>query len=505
MIMTLSTSPVFGAQPAPAGPATLRGLLDARRAEGRRVPLDEAVALFVPLCLDLKTRHDRGERLYVHPSCVAIGADGVARFDAANAVLPTNPRDRLCVAPELQARLDPGDARATVFSIGAMFYEAITGSNVGPAMRRPREVDPSLPESVEVLLGKALVGDAAHRPDDLGALASAIHNLAPKKSIVPPPADESRLDHTDSFDVDIRLSMLPPAEVVPPQEQGIDAYARSSAPTSTSVNDPTARLAQLKARLESDPRPRYVVTKDRMDHGPFNAVELLQQIASHKFVGADKLRDEISGQDKPIEEWEEFSPFAEQAKIHRDILEEKKEVAKVAEAEKKAGLAKSTLGIAFIVALVAAGGVFLVVKRGLRNDEVNIQDDNNLNVDGVGSVKGKAGKKPAKAGGGGGGNPGYAYGMSYEEALSKNVTEINIGGPSTGPDLTDKQLQDPINARMPGILSSCGAGAVTVKIAIKNGQAVGVTVIPPNPCVDRGVRSIQWPAHPKMDTLTTTW
>ena len=39
----------------------------------------------------------------------------------------------------------------------------------------------------------------------------------------------------------------------------------------------TQRLADLKASLESDPRPRYVVIKDGMDHGPFSAVELLDR------------------------------------------------------------------------------------------------------------------------------------------------------------------------------------------------------------------------------------
>ena len=64
---------------------------------------------------------------------------------------------------------------------------------------------------MEVILGKALVTDRAHRPDDLGALAQALHNMAPSTSIPPPPADESQLDHGSDFEVDVSLSMLPPA------------------------------------------------------------------------------------------------------------------------------------------------------------------------------------------------------------------------------------------------------------------------------------------------------
>src|SRR5260221_7089877 len=102
-----------------------------------------------------------------------------------------------------------------------------------------------------------------------------------------------------------------------------------AATTTAARRDPTRELSHLKARLESDPRPRYVVNKDRMDHGPFNAVELLQQIASNHFRPDDILRDELTGVAQKIKEWNEFAPFAEHANMHRQIAQEKKEVAKV--------------------------------------------------------------------------------------------------------------------------------------------------------------------------------
>jgi hypothetical protein len=504
--MTATTSSARGAHAAPAGNATLRAMMESRRQAGQRFSLDETMALLVPLCLEVKQRHDQGLKLYVHPSCITVGHDGMIHFDAVHAVVPTNSRDRVCLAPELQQRLEPGDARASVFSMGAICYELLTGQTIGPAMRRPHEIVPELPEQLDLLLAKALVGDPPHRPDDLGALASAMHHLAPKKSIPPPDADESHLDRTGDYDVDVKLSMMPPPPAVPIDAADVDPFGRVSQPAvSRPSNDLTARLSMLKARLEADPRPRYVVTKDRMDHGPFTAVELLQQIASNSFKGNETIRDEISGQNKALLEWEEFAPFADQARVHREIVQEKKEVAEVVEQEKRAGLAKSTIGIAIVVALIAVGGVFFLIKKGFRNDDQNIEDDNTFSLDPAGSIKGQARKK-AGGGGRGGGGGGVPGGMSYEEAMNKfGGQEMNIGGPAAGPDLTDAQLQGPINARMPGILGSCGAGAITVKIAIKNGAAIGVTSSPPNACVNNGVRSIQWPANPKTDSLTTSW
>ncbi len=525
---SVSRGPVSGA----VMMVSLRTLTDQRLAEGRKFSLDEAIAIIVPLCLDLKERHDRGENVYVHPSCIAPGPDGLARLQPQLAILPTNPRDRACLAPELQRTLSPGNARASVFSVGAVLYELVTGTPIGPAMRRPREVDPTLPEALEVLLSKALVGNPAHRPEDLGALATAMHHIAPMKSIPPPDADMSTLDHTDSFDVDVRLSMLPPSEIsgavqippsslraprvpsVSPAPQSGDPFGNvvEARPSQPARMDMAHKLAALKERLESDPRPRYVVNKEKMDHGPFTAVELLQQITSNTFTGDHQLRDEISGQSRPINEWEEFAQFAEQAALKREIVAEKKEVARAVSEEKKAGVAKSAFGVVIVLMLLAGGGFFIYKKVGHRNDDVGVNDDKGgFVVDPAGSVKGAHHQQHGGGGGGGGGG-----GWSFEEAWNHAEQKVTMG--------TNGQVQggpDPIEnikARMhdaaPGIVAACGTPDsmhVTIKAAIQNGRALGVSVYTTpasggvSGCIAGRVRSIGFPASGNMDAVTETF
>ncbi|OJY29946.1 MAG: hypothetical protein BGO98_50015 [Myxococcales bacterium 68-20] len=500
--------------------------MDSRRAEGRRLTLDDAIAVIVPVCTDLKERHARGEAHYVHPSAIASGPDGLMRVEPQLAVNPKDPRDRAALAPEVLRTNSPGDARASVFAVGAMLYEAVCGTPVGPGMRRPRDVNPDLPEALEHLLAKALVADPSHRPDDLGALASAMHHLAPMKSIPPPDADVSKLDRSENFEVDIRLSIMPPErgpgveppppsipQPIAPMSSAMSVQAQAQAQAQAQLaRDPTRQLAVLKARLESDPRPRYVVNKERMDHGPFSAVELLQQIASHKFVGKDILRDELTGGSKEIDEWEEFAPFAQHARMHRDIAHEKKEVAKVEKAEKKAGAAKFIIGGVMAVALLGVGIFFVIQQVGSRKDGGDLSDDPSaVDLSGGGSLKG--GKKAATGGGGGGkGGGGFVGGMSYEAALNSNNQEISMGGGKGAPDLTDAQLSAPM--RNAAFISSCGAPdsmKVTVKVAVKNGRAVGVSVYtnPSNQgvaaCVDRHVRGLGWHPNSKMDFFTTTY
>ncbi len=516
----------------PARPnKTLRSLLDARRAEGRRMSLEEAVAVIVPVCLDLNERHIRGERLYVHPSAIAPGADGLARLDARIAVVPVLASDKHCLAPELQRTLEPGDACASVFSVGAILYEMVTGQPIGAAMKRPRELDPSLPEALEILIGKAIIGDRAHRPSDLGALASALYHVAPRKSIHPPDMNEGQFDASAQLDVDVKFSMLPPAVANVPNDRDTsnvkrldghgpgagDPLGRPLADPGPKgragrkmADDPTAKLGALKARLESDPRPRYVVNKDKMDHGPFSAVELLQQLASHAFTTMDGLRDEISGQQMPIGDWEEFAPFATQAGLLREIRAEEKAVVRAADADKKRGIAKSILAVSVVIALAGVGTVWFFTRRGTRNEDVVVSNDRGGAVVVNGDIKGKKrtpGPGHAAAGGGS-----YAGGQSYEAVLNSNNESISIGSEQAGPDLTNAQLAGPL--RHASFVTGCGAPddmKVTVRVAVRMGVPIGVTVStnPPSGgvagCIDRAVRGLRWQANPKTDFVTTSY
>lgn len=507
---------------------TLRSLLETRRAQGRRVSIDEAVAIIVPVCLDLQQRHARGEMLFVHPSAIAPGADGLARLEPRLAGLPTHPADRCCLAPEVVRAAQPGDACASVYAVGAMLYEMVTGSQVAAGMRRPREIDPSLPEALEGLIGKAIIGDRSHRPADLGALASAMYHVAPKRSIHPPEIPSGRLDASAELAVDVKFSMLPPVSAVQASDDGGGAVHPQSPPSARVGNDPfsapvidrsaprtkpkaddlAARLAALKSRLESDPRPRYVVNRNKMDHGPFTAVELLQQIASHAFDGNDGLRDEIGGENMPIARWDEFSPFAEQARLLREKRAEEKAVVRAVDADKKRGIAKSIVAASCVVALAGVLAVWFFTRRGTRNEEVVVSKDRAGTVEVNGDIKGKR-----RAGGGGGRAyaGGFSGGMSYEAVLNSNNESIAVGE-STGPDLTNAQLAAPL--RHAAFVVSCGAPdemKVQVRVAVKMGLPVGVTVAttPPNAaiatCIDRAVRGIRWPANPKTDFVTTNY
>ncbi len=508
---------------------SLRNEMDRRRASGEHFSLKEVVAIMTPLITDLGERHARGATLFVHPDAILHYPTGGLLDAGAAALMPENPRDRACLAPE-QRQGAPGDVRASVFACGAILYELVTSECVGPGMRRPSDVVRTLPPSFELLLGKALVADVQHRPADLAALAQALHNCAPTASIPPPRADESHLDHDDGFDVDVSLSMLPPppnetalleAELARRAAAGPDAEQGGADTSATSV------LAELKARLEADPRPRYIVIRDGMDHGPFSAVELLHQVATGNFLGDHTLRDSLSNEERPIEQWDEFAPFAEQARLSQEAESERHALEQGVEADKQQTQVKAFVGagVLFIAAAAFLGWYFQT--RASQKDDEAIAAQEGQSVDFDGGLKGR--KKGGPAGGGrwrGGGpsgdgksvaagsHPVVPGGLSCAGARSRYVEEYNMGSGENKvpPDLSAGAYGAVLNRG--SYLNSCGVPptmSVSICAAVQNGRAVGVTVStkPANGtvagCVAGRIRSISFPSHPRLDITTTVF
>ena len=499
--------------PLPVGtavaPGSLRARLEELRSRGTQLNLKQAVGIVVPLCVQLAELHRAGQKLFLHPSMLVEDQYGFFQVSPQHAQLaPLLPRDKACLPPE--AKTGAGGARASVFGVGAILYELVTGAAVGPGMRRPSEVVSGLTPDFEAVLAKALVSDPSHRPDDLNALAQALHQLAPVGSVAPPPpADTSHLDHDAGFEVDVSMSMLPPVPSAGGYNIGV-----TQAKSAPRAPDATSELATLKARLESDPRPRYVVVKDGMDHGPFSAVELLQQIASHTFVENDIIRDALSKDERAIKDWDEFAPFAEHAKLNREVKAEKEAIERVVVQESRSTRGKAFVGVALVGALIVAAGIWFLTARGRRSDEVAVQADSNSNVELEGDLKStkKGGGGGARVVGKSGGFPILGGGQSCESARNAYVEEMSMGGPKGQADLTAGQYGSVLNRG--SYFAHCGvpdAMGINICAAVQNGRAVGVTVTtkPRDPriqsCIAAGVRGLSFPSNPKLDVSTTNF
>jgi hypothetical protein len=522
---------------------SLRDRIEQARTAGTPLPLEDAARCILEVCVQAADLHVQGVPLRLHPSNIIEHRPGhytVAREMVT--VEATSEHDLACVAPELKSG-QPGNPRATVYAIGAILYELLTLERVGTGMKRPCDVVPGLPPELETVLGKALVTNPAYRPDDLYALAQAIHHLTPPGTVPPPPpADESALDNAGSFAVDVSLSLLPPAAPrgAPGAQNGVlQGGALPSAarlnnlpinlgaaieglnvavvhtPAPPSSDRATNELAELKARLQADGRPHYVIVKDGMDHGPFTAVELLQQIAANTFVDGDLLRDSLTGAQDTIANTPDFAPFADHAQRHRDIKQEKEAILHVVRLESKSTRSKTFGGVAVLAVVLSAAGVWFLTQRGARNDQLAVHTDTATNVETEGNLnvpQGKGHHGQGRVTGTQNGIPMLSGGMSCEAAVNAYVEEINIGGGAAPADITQGQYASIMNNG--SYFAGCGAPSsmgINICAAVQNGRAVGVTVTtrPSSPgvssCIAGSVRRLSFPVHPKLDVVRVSF
>ena len=506
----------FAMDPSTPTEITLRSRIDALRAAGRPLDVAHAVGILVPLAVELADQHRQGYQFFVYPGALYEGQDGNFHASQQSAQAPTDPRDLACLAPESRqapGAFLPGQGRASVYAIGAMLYELITLEAVGSGMRRPSEVIPGVPAELEMILSKALVSDPGHRPDDLNALAQALYQINASIAAAPPPADVGHLDHDTGFDVDVSLSLLPPAPSGGGRPQHIQGMALDAPlPPGLSPNSGGGDLLAVKARLEGDPRPRYVVVKDGMDHGPFSAVELLQQVASHTFEENDLVRDSVTGSTFAIRESADFAPFARHARMGRHEKAERAALHAAVAQESRSTTGKAVFGFVALGALLLGGGIWFMTARGARSDRIKVVEEHAANVES------DVGLKVKKRGGGGGvigksgGFPMLGGGMSCESAQNAYVEEMKMGSPQGQADLTAGQFQAVLGNG--SYLASCGvpdSTSVRVCAAIQNGRAVGVTISTSpssgslNACIAGKVRGMSFPSHPKLDVTRTTF
>ncbi len=520
---------------------TLRTLIETRRAQGRPARLEEALPIVGALAAELAEQHRAGYSFFVYPSALYFGQDQLFHAGPASAQPPTDPKDVACLPPESQGRL-PGAARASVYSVGAILYELLSLQSVGPGMRPLSQVAPGTPPELDQALAFALASDPAARPDDLGALAQALYQIhqqaarapapaayeAPAPVITSPgpavapanysapqihfslgpeaPAAPAIRPMQHSIEIDVSMSLMPK----PGPGMGAPEPPRP-VPGAVAPAQSAEDLHAIKMRLEADAAPRYVVVKSGMDHGPFRAVELLQQIASHTFEEEDLLR---IGAHEPIaiKDHPDFAPFARHARLHRHEKAEKAAIAQAVVQESRSLRGKALLGVIALGLLGAAAVVFILTKRGQKNDAVAVVEETAANVE---SDAGLVKKKSASGGGGRvtgsvGGIPQLSGGMSCESAQNAYVEEMKIGAKGGQADLTAGQFQAILGHG--AYLNSCGVPdsmSVNVCAAIQNGRAVGVTITttPRNPqiqsCIASRVRAMSFPSHPKLDITRT--
>lgn len=162
------------------------------------LPMDEALPIFIQLCEGLDFAHSVGivhrdlkpANVFVSKGQVKIFDFGVAKFENLDQSLTTT-RDLigspLYVSPE-QARRDPSDLRADIYSLGCLMYEVLTGetpfqgATVLETLKMhsstpPPRLSDDFPPAMQDLVERCLQKRPEDRPQNLSEVIEIYHAI----------------------------------------------------------------------------------------------------------------------------------------------------------------------------------------------------------------------------------------------------------------------------------------------------------------------------------------
>jgi serine/threonine protein kinase len=492
----------------------LSDFIQERDRDGDPISLRGIYNVVAHLCGALSYAHEQGPHGTLRPSIVWVTRGGrvkVRDFGVGQVLLSSagpsafKEEDHACLAPEVK-RGDPATPRSDVFGIGAILYELLTTRSPGSDFVAPSHVRDDIPAEMDGILFQCLAPDPKDRFDSPEAVRDALLPFVTEANSLPPPAETG-------VGVDIDLaSVLPPAD--------LDIPMFSLVPDATLAPPPPPRrgLMSLIGALSKDTKQRWMVARDKMDHGPFNARELIERLNVGGFSGEDPTFNIDTGERKPLREWPEFREFILQREHQDTTTAEQAARVNAHRSEKRSSAMKWLIAASVIGMVVISVGGFLLSRSSDRREAVSTALDDLFKLGKI--TTGEAGLLPdqpvRRRKRGSSAAPVTRNGAfaSYNDAMSQ---AIEIGDASQGGGegrLTGTQVASVMNRNLnrfynkcvlPEVKSGGKPGAVKVDLAIAgNGSVMGATVHSGSAgfqgCMGQQIKSVRFPTFgaPRM-------
>lgn len=513
---------------------TLRDFIDAKRAEGRGVSFKGACNLVahVANALDYASRvarHgalnpaiiwvNRAGRVKVSGLGLAASVAGFARHGA-----PAGQPDTVYMAPE--ALTSGATAAADVYSLGAIFYELLTGSPPGNPFQQASRLAAEVPANVDQVLARALSRTPEERWPTPTAFKEALQQTGG-------PAPSATQTYTGSARNTAAPATVPvasapigsPSPTNPAFQTGRAPAAAAPAPTSlnltaarpapaTSTGRSAAAMAAPPAAAPPqaprslDPRPthrppaveaapaplpvgpednveKWLIHKDNLDFGPFSMVQVRAQIERGEILADHLIIDNDTGAKTRVRDIPGLGAMAKHAGRRIEAARRAQAEQRSEKSEKKKSLFTGVVVTLVLLAVAAGVGIFLLTRHDtsgghLASREEEAEIDNFLK--GVKIDVSKAVVRRAPSGGHrapGGGN--LSGGSADDFNNDSNFGDVGKGLSEGDQTLDDDQIQNTMMANyrklIPCIVHSPGLTNIALEFAVRgNGKVSAVKV-----------------------------
>ncbi len=520
--------------------APLSVLVQKREDEGKKLSLRGAYNVVAHVVKALEKAHPTTCHGGLRPSIVWVTSAGrvkVGDFGVAKAIVSTvgaralGEAEQACLAPEVKAG-QPPDKRSDIFGLGAILYTMLTGKSPADGFTPPSQAHPDASEAIDQVLLKCLAGDPAQRYATPGEVRDALGPLVADAPEVAPELDFS-IDIDFAVDEDA-LTIAQPSKrkVAPPSpgqpkvgarvsihEEFRPSMAGADGPPAPRLSMPQAGPAEvdlkdLLAKITENDAPRWMVVKDKLDHGPFSGRELVQMILKGEVLENHGLLNMDTGERKPVKGFPEFTEFLEQFKVTKRQQDEAAALQRSEKVETASNVGKLLIGGGVLAVLLLGVGIFLLTREAADDEVTGDVELANLYESGDIQIEGSAGILPmphghrgmgmrSGMGGGGGGS------LSYEDAMNEavNLGDATMGGSER--QLTSADVAGVMNRNINRLFSCVGqelrgGGSlhqVQIDLAILgSGRVQGASVRQGSPafkqCIAGRVRGIQFPSFP---------
>jgi hypothetical protein len=417
------------------------------------------------------------------------------------------------VAPELQAGA-PITTTSDVYAVGALLYEALVGSSLERGGPRPSEVVPGTNAQIDELVARACHRDPDKRFGRVEVLGEVVGEALGKggamQTVAVPTLERAMTLEQHVAKAGNSLAQEIAAPIATPTSPSGRTRAPSVPPSSSGGMPASASgnaiVDRALAAALSDTSEKWLVSKGRLDYGPFSLADVVAQIEKGEIVGGNIIMDKDSGARSDVGEHPLLGPMVDAARARLDDARRAQAEVKVQSREKARGAALyAFIGLGVAGAAVA---VYFIV-GAVRHDESKKQVAAISQLEGADlKVSVSLPKTPPAhhhtgggggahhATGGGGGGPG---GTNSSENLALDLSDDSDETETLGMDKV-YAVYSTHGAQLGGCLQSTGASAANIGIIIDgpsgrvkwvkvNGQQTGGLYN----CISRSMRAMQFP------------
>jgi hypothetical protein len=255
---------------------------------------------------------------------LALGPGTLAAMAAGLIPVPSS------LAPELATGAPPS-AASDVYAVGALLYEGLVGKPLERGGPRPSDVVEGINTQIDEIVARACHRDPDKRFGRAEVLGEVVAEALQKGG-------------------GLQTKSVPTLATAPTIGDQQASLAQAIAASSPSASSPAL----------ADTTEKWLISRDRMDYGPFSLADVIAQIERGEVVKGHAIQDKDSGARGDVADHPLLGPMVEAARQRIDDQRRAHaEVQEQSRAKQRGALAYGLIGLAVVG---AALGVWLIVR-----------------------------------------------------------------------------------------------------------------------------------------------